>query len=351
MMEHGLGPRIGRFCYLGSCVAVFAFLVAPILVIVPLSFNAEPYFTFTEGMLRLDPEAYSLRWYRQIVEEDAWTRALANSLIIGVASTALATALGTLASLGLSSAAMPGRRLAMGLLISPMVTPVIISAAGMFFFYSSLGLSQSYIGLILAHAALGTPFVVITVTATLSAFDANLTRAAASLGGGAAAHLPQRATAADRAGGRLRGPLRLRHLIRRSSGGALHGRRRAAHHPAPDVGGHPRADQPHHPGRGDLPDRLRGVAAVRGRMAAPAVEGGCGRLSRRSRAPWRELPGVRRRAVPWRPGAPRQALRRCAQVERSAGCRGFAGYPPPSRRGPSRCTRSSLPWPHQGVAR
>ena len=184
MMEHGLGPRIGRFCYLGLCVAVFAFLVAPILVIVPLSFNAEPYFTFTEGMLRLDPEAYSLRWYRQIVEEDAWTRALVNSLIIGVASTALATALGTLASLGLSSAAMPGRRLAMGLLISPMVTPVIISAAGMFFFYSSLGLSQSYIGLILAHAALGTPFVVITVTATLSAFDANLTRAAASLGAG-----------------------------------------------------------------------------------------------------------------------------------------------------------------------
>ena len=176
--------RIVRFAYLAFCAAVFAFLVAPILVIVPLSFNAEPYFTFTDGMLRLDAEAYSLRWYRQIVEEDAWTRALANSLIIGVASTALATTLGTLAALGLSSAAMPARRLAMGLLISPMVTPVIISAAGMFFFYSSLGLSQTHLGLILAHAALGTPFVVITVTATLAAFDTNLTRAAASLGAG-----------------------------------------------------------------------------------------------------------------------------------------------------------------------
>ncbi len=138
--------RIVRFAYLAFCAAVFAFLVAPILVIVPLSFNAEPYFTFTDGMLRLDAEAYSLRWYRQIVEEDAWTRALANSLIIGVASTALATTLGTLAALGLSSAAMPARRLAMGLLISPMVTPVIISAAGMFFFYSSLGLSQTQRG-------------------------------------------------------------------------------------------------------------------------------------------------------------------------------------------------------------
>ena len=175
---------MGRYLYLGFCAAVFAFLVAPILVIVPLSFNAEPYFTFTEGMLRLDPEAWSLRWYRQIVEEDVWRRALANSLIIGVAATALATTLGTLAALGLSSAFMPARRLAMGLLISPMVTPVIIAAAGMFFFYSGLGLSQTHLGLILAHAALGTPFVVITVTATLSAFDNNLTRASASLGAG-----------------------------------------------------------------------------------------------------------------------------------------------------------------------
>ena len=175
---------MARFLYLGFCAAVFAFLVAPILVIVPLSFNAEPYFTFTEGMLRLDPEAWSLRWYRQIVEEDVWRRALANSLIIGVAATALATTLGTLAALGLSSASMPARGLAMGLLISPMVTPVIIAAAGMFFFYSGLGLSQTHLGLILAHAALGTPFVVITVTATLSAFDNNLTRASASLGAG-----------------------------------------------------------------------------------------------------------------------------------------------------------------------
>ena len=175
---------VGRFAHQAACGLIFAFLLAPILVIVPLSFNAEPYFTFTEGMLRLDPEAYSLRWYRQVLDDGAWARGLANSLLIGVAATVLATALGTLAALGLSSRAMPARRLAMGLLISPMVTPLIISAAGMFFFYSTLGLSQTHLGLILAHAALGTPFVVITVTATLSAFDTNLTRAAASLGAG-----------------------------------------------------------------------------------------------------------------------------------------------------------------------
>ena len=176
------GDTLGRFAYVAFCTLVFVFLVAPIIVIVPLSFNAEPYFTFTEGMLRFDPEAYSLRWYREILENEVWTRSLVNSLVIGVSATALATTLGTLAALGLASAAMPARRLVMGLLISPMITPVIISAAGMFFFYSTIGLGQTHLGLILAHTALGIPFVVITVTATLSGFDRNLTRAAASLG-------------------------------------------------------------------------------------------------------------------------------------------------------------------------
>ena len=178
------GDRVARVVYLGFCAAVFFFLLAPILVIVPLSFNAEPYFTFTEGMLRFDSEAYSLRWYRQIVEDEAWRRGVVNSFVIGLSATALATGLGTLAALGLASSAMPARRLVMGLLISPLVTPLIISAAGMFFFYSSIGLTQTHVGLILAHAALGTPFVVITVTATLTGFDANLTRAAASMGAG-----------------------------------------------------------------------------------------------------------------------------------------------------------------------
>ena len=174
----------GRPVHLAFCVAVFVFLIAPILVVVPLSFNAQPYFTFTEGMLRLDPDAYSLRWYAEVAGDEGWSRALLNSVVIGVSATALATVLGTLAALGLANPAMPARPLVMGVLISPMVTPVIVSGAGMFFFYSSVGLAQTHVGLILAHAALGTPFVVITVVATLAGFDANLTRAAASLGAG-----------------------------------------------------------------------------------------------------------------------------------------------------------------------
>ena len=178
------GQRLRRALHLGFCAAVLLFLIAPMLVVVPLSFNAEPYFTFTEGMLRLEPDAYSLRWYRSVVQDSAWRHALGNSLLIGVAATVVATPLGILAALGLASKAMPGRRLVTGLLISPMVTPIIISAAGRFFFYSGLGLGQTHLGLILAHAVLGTPFVVISVTATLAGFDTDLVRAAESLGAG-----------------------------------------------------------------------------------------------------------------------------------------------------------------------
>ncbi len=177
-------PRIGRIVYLAICASIFVFLMAPIIVIVPLSFNAEPYFTFTEGMLRLDPEAWSLRWYREIITSDAWTKSLINSLVIGVSATILSTILGTLAALGLASPAIVARRTIMGIIISPMITPVIIAAAGMFFFYSGLGLGQTHLSIILAHTVLGVPFVVVTVTATLASYDTTLNQAAASLGAG-----------------------------------------------------------------------------------------------------------------------------------------------------------------------
>ncbi len=106
--------RASHYVHVAFCVVVLVFLIAPILVIVPLSFNAEPYFTFTEGMLRFDPEAYSLRWYASVAGDEAWLRALVNSLVIGVSATVLATALGTLAALGLASPAMPARPLVMG---------------------------------------------------------------------------------------------------------------------------------------------------------------------------------------------------------------------------------------------
>lgn len=178
----GTGERIWYYTYRVICGLIFFFLIAPVIVVIPLSFNAEPYFTFTKDMLALNPEGFSTKWYEEFFGDLNWRGAVKNSFIIAFFSTILATVLGTVAALGLSRSEMPAKTLVMGILISPMVVPIIISAAGMFFFYSDIGLASTHIGVILAHAALGTPFVVITVTATLVGFDYSLTRAAATLG-------------------------------------------------------------------------------------------------------------------------------------------------------------------------
>lgn len=179
---YGFWHRLGVGLLRLSAWLVLLFLILPILVIVPLSFNAEPFFSFTEGMVTLQPEAYSLRWYREIFNDPRWLLAIRNSFIIGIFATLVATVLGTCAAIGLACDDMPARRLITALLLSPMIVPLIITAAGMFFFYSGLGLAGTHIGVILAHAALGTPFVIITVTASLAGFDYSLARAALSLG-------------------------------------------------------------------------------------------------------------------------------------------------------------------------
>ena len=197
--------RVWNKTYLVICALIFLFLIAPILIVIPLSFNAEPYFTFTEKMLSLDPTGYSLRWYDLLLthpnvptdvprdaawwatvwQDAAWVNAAKNSVIVGFFATITATFLGTLAALGLSRPEMPYRRAIMAVLISPMIVPLIIITLGLFFFYSSIGINKwgvPYLGVIMAHATLGIPFVIITVTATLSGFDHSLTRASASLG-------------------------------------------------------------------------------------------------------------------------------------------------------------------------
>ena len=176
------GERIWYYTFRVICGLIFFFLIAPIIIVIPLSFNAVPFFTFTEAMLSFDPAGYSTKWYREFFSSLNWQGAVKNSFIIAFFATIISTTLGTTAALGLSRSEMPAKTLIMGILISPMVVPIIIAAAGMFFFYSDIGLASTHIGVILAHAALGTPFVVITVTATLVGFDHSLTRAAATLG-------------------------------------------------------------------------------------------------------------------------------------------------------------------------
>ena len=195
-----VGERFSRYVFLLISTIIFIFLITPIIIIVPLSFNAEPYFSITAGMLRLDPDAFSTRWYMDIFyngmaapqaiegwwsdmwENSQWIRAARNSFFIASVSTIIATVLGTLAALGLSRPEMPYRAFITSVLISPMIVPLVITATGMFFFYSDVGLAKTYTGVILAHVTLGVPFVIITVTATLSGFDISLIRAAQNMG-------------------------------------------------------------------------------------------------------------------------------------------------------------------------
>ena len=187
--------RTYYYGYLFFCFVVFFFLIAPLVAIIPISFSQSPFMLFTEGMLAWppEPEAWSLRWYRYMVGictdktlttpcGNRWMVGTANSFFVGGISTFFATALGTLAALGLSRPHMPYKGLIMSILISPMIVPLIITAAGMFFFYAKINLVYTFTGIILAHVALSTPFVVITVTATLVGFDTNMTKASQSLG-------------------------------------------------------------------------------------------------------------------------------------------------------------------------
>src|SRR5210317_1285579 len=143
--------RIWHYTYLIICTLVFFFLIEPLFVIFHLSFNSKQYINFSV-------------------------------IIIAFFATIGSTILGTVAALGLSSRHMPYKGLFMAVLISPMIVPLIISGTAIFFFMAKVGLASTYTGIVLSHIILGTPFVVITVTATLSGFDHSVTRAAASLG-------------------------------------------------------------------------------------------------------------------------------------------------------------------------
>ena len=170
-----LSGRLGRRLLDGWSIAALVFLIAPVLVVMPLAFNADAYFTYPI-------RRFSLHWFHEFFTDEMWRVAVKNSFLIGGAATLVATTLGTLASIGLTHPKLPGRALITAVLVSPMIVPVVIVAVGAYFFYSTLGIANSLGGLILAHAALGTPFVVITLGATLAGFDHALFRAARSLG-------------------------------------------------------------------------------------------------------------------------------------------------------------------------
>ncbi|MEQ6289359.1 ABC transporter permease [Vogesella sp. GCM10023246] len=170
--------RLWFWSFRTLCVLILIFLVSPLLVIVPLSFSADTFLLYPI-------QSFSLRWYQEFFGNGVWLSSLKNSFIVAPAATLLATSLGTLAAVGLTSSDFPGKSFLMTVLISPMVVPVVIVGVGAYLFFAPIGLSNSYLALILVHTALGVPFVVITVSATLRGFNSNLIRASASLGGNA----------------------------------------------------------------------------------------------------------------------------------------------------------------------
>jgi putative spermidine/putrescine transport system permease protein len=176
-MTRTFGERFWSAAAIVMAALVLAFLVLPILAVLPLSVNSGRYLLYPL-------EGFSWRWYDDLFNSERWSLAIWNSFVIGVSATLIATVLGTLAAIGLAMADFRGKGLLVGILLAPMIVPVIIFAVGLAFFFGPLGLTQSYTGLILAHAALGTPFVLVTVGASLQGFDRNLMRAALSLGAG-----------------------------------------------------------------------------------------------------------------------------------------------------------------------
>lgn len=157
---------------------VYIFLLAPILVVLPLSLNSGSFLSYPMPGI-------SLRWYAELLNNYKWLLALKNSIIVGVGSALLSTVLGLMAAIALSGMSPRLKGLLTGLLIAPLVVPVIIMAVAMFLFFSNIGLAGTLPGMILAHTIIGTPYVVISANAALQNFDMTLIRAAKSLGASA----------------------------------------------------------------------------------------------------------------------------------------------------------------------
>ena len=160
--------------------AVFAsltvlFLIAPLIAILPLAFTSSVILTYPIP-------SWSLRWFEELFTADAWRRAIVNSLIIGGGTTAVATALGTAASLGLRNHLLFFRGSFRTLFLLPMVVPAVVLGVGLQVLLARLGLANSYAGVIIAHTVVAVPFVVVSVTGALSGIDKRVELAAQSLG-------------------------------------------------------------------------------------------------------------------------------------------------------------------------
>ena len=172
-----LADKLGWYGLRVFCGSVLLFLLVPIFVIIPLSFSNSSFLSYPIP-------GWSLRWYQELFGSDDWARATRNSFIVAPLATIIATTLGTLAAVGLARVKFFGKGLLTSLLIAPMVVPIVVVGVSAYLFFARIGLADSYTGLVLVHAALGAPFVLTTVMATLQSFNQNLVKASLSLGAG-----------------------------------------------------------------------------------------------------------------------------------------------------------------------
>jgi putative spermidine/putrescine transport system permease protein len=154
---------------------ILVFLAFPILVVIVASFSSASYLTFP-------PPEFGLRWYRAYLGSSEWLAATSLSLGVAGSVVVLSTVLGTSAALGLGRLPRVPRVLATGLFLSPLIVPVIVVAIGIYYAFSRYGLVGSPVGLVLAHTCLAVPFVVTSVSASLSGLDRRLEQAALGLG-------------------------------------------------------------------------------------------------------------------------------------------------------------------------
>jgi putative spermidine/putrescine transport system permease protein len=167
--------KLGWWALRSACVGVLLFLLLPILVIIPLSFSDSSFLAYPIP-------GWSLKWYENLFTAPEWIRAAKNSFIVAPAATLIATALGTMAAVGLARTDFAFKGTLMSLLIAPMVVPIVVVGVSTYLFFAPLGLADSYLGLVIVHAALGAPFVLTTVLATLQGFNHNLVRASLACG-------------------------------------------------------------------------------------------------------------------------------------------------------------------------
>ncbi len=158
-------------------IGVLFFLSLPLIVIIPLSFTESNFLSYPI-------EQYSFKWYIELFNSPQWGKSILNSFIIGAVSTIFAMILGTLAAIGLNQTNFYGKKLLISILMMPMIVPLVVIGLGLYLFFSPIGLTETYTGMIIAHIILGSPFVLTSVTASLQVFDENLVRASLNLGAG-----------------------------------------------------------------------------------------------------------------------------------------------------------------------